>query len=80
MTDAHACEECARAAAGPWHAFLAHCQGCRARMVARGPQFAAAAAAGRQTRDYREALAGAGVTHAQVQAAAAADALSPKPA
>lgn len=69
------CTDCTHAAMGPWHGFSAGCQGCAARAVARGPNFSASRKLGNQTRRYRDELAMLGVTHEQVQSAAANDQL-----
>lgn len=69
------CPDCTRSAAEPWHGFLHGCQGCAARAVSRGPNYREALTSGRQTWKYREELQLVGVTHDEVRAAAAADAL-----
>lgn len=69
------CEFCARAAVQMEHGFHAQCRGCNARMVARSPFYAECCRLGTATEDYREFRRKAGVTHAEVQAAAAADVL-----
>jgi hypothetical protein len=69
------CEFCARAAVQLDHSFHAHCRGCQARMVARSQLYFQCAQAGEASEEYREFRRKAGVTHAEVQAAAAADVL-----
>lgn len=69
-----ACLDCETAAAKPWHGF-ADCPGCKARGVSRLKVFTDAMAQGQQTRQYRALLEQAGVTHAEVKAARAKDAL-----
>lgn len=69
------CLNCVRSAAELWHGFTNGCLGCAARSVARGPNYREAMASGRQTSKYRAELELLGVTHEQVKAAAAADAL-----
>lgn len=67
------CEACIAASTWPSYLFKADCKGCQARMVARGPDFHRCRASGKQDGPYRNLLARAGVTHAEVVAAAAAD-------
>lgn len=77
-----ACPACAAAADYPAYVFHANCRGCCARSIARSPQFHAAHKAGIQTHDYRRILEQIGaqvqppLTHAEVVAAHAADALN----
>jgi hypothetical protein len=71
-----ACRECIAAAVRPWHGFASDCKGCAARAIARGPNYRQAQAGGRQDWKYRAELEALGVTHEQVKAAAAADALA----
>jgi hypothetical protein len=70
------CEDCADAAQAPHHGFRHGCTGCCARAAARSQHFAKVAKA-RDTRDwgYRELLRKFNLTHEQVKAAHAADAL-----
>lgn len=69
------CPDCIRSAAEARHGFTNGCLGCAARSVARGPNYREAMASGRHTWKYRDELRLVGVTHDQVKAAAAADAL-----
>lgn len=69
------CKDCLKAAVVEWHGFSAGCQGCAARAVSRGPNYRASRTAGSLTPRYREELALLGVTHDEVKAARAADAL-----
>lgn len=71
-----ACQECAAAARGPRHIFVASCAGCRARSVARSQPFFQARRAGRQESDYIALRESLGLTHEQVKAAYAADAMN----
>jgi hypothetical protein len=62
------CDDCVKAALGPWHGYTAGCKGCRARAFARSPELHAL----RRDRDrpgYAEALERLGLTHEQVQEA-----------
>lgn len=68
------CTNCTRAAAEPWHGFSSGCPGCRARSVARSPQFYAVRKSGVQDRHYRGLLEQMGTAHESVKAPAAADA------
>lgn len=70
------CPACEEAARKMWHEFRANCVGCCARAAARSPQYRKAKDTGIQDRAYRNLLQQFGLTHAQVQAAAAADVLS----
>ena len=67
------CSDCDLAAKRPWHGFFAGCPGCKARSVARSPQFFAVRKAGQQNRHYRALLEQMGVEHEAVKTAAAAD-------
>ncbi|QAZ38444.1 hypothetical protein C1M51_02855 [Methylibium sp. Pch-M] len=69
------CPDCTRSAAELWHGFRGQCPGCAARAVARGPNYRESHGAGRLTSKYRAELELLGVTHDQVKAAAAGDAL-----
>ena len=73
MTD---CPDCTSATTQPWHGFRHGCQGCAARAVSRGINFASSRARGQQTRLYREELQLLGVTHADVLQAARVDAVN----
>jgi hypothetical protein len=82
MTPQLECFDCMAAAAGAHHGFRSGCRGCEARGVARGPFFFDAKRAERGTaegdrmrEDYRRILERIGVSHDQVKAAHAADAL-----
>lgn len=70
------CQQCEAAAKAEWHGFRSGCLGCAARAVARGPNYRESLAAGTQTRKYRSELDLLKVTHDQVRAAHAADALT----
>lgn len=54
------------------------CPGCKAREVSRSPWFAGSMRAGRLTGTYRRHLELTGLTHEQVKAAHAADAINRK--
>lgn len=79
------CQACADAATAPAYVFHANCRGCCARSIARSPQFFEARKAGIQTRAYRAILEQIGaqvqppLTHAEVVAAHAADAVAHLP-
>lgn len=66
------CPDCTAAATRLWHAYTA-AQCCKSRAVARSLQFSESWRQRRQTREYRQILSGAGVTHEQVTAAAKND-------
>ena len=53
-----------------------HARDAQARAIARGPHFSEARRTGRQTASYQALLAGFKLTHAEVKAAHAVDALS----
>lgn len=73
MTHDRPCDACVAAADDPLSAlYRSDCPNCRARMIARGPQFAQARKTGRLTREYLALLAATQVTHAQVKAQAEA--------
>lgn len=67
------CQDCQTAAERPWHTFRDGCPGCAARALSRSPQFFESRRRGKQTQAYRAALEALGLTHEQVQAAAAVD-------
>lgn len=69
------CLDCSTAAERAWHGFAAGCKGCAARAVARGHNFARVRKAGQLDRTYRAELDALDVTHDEVKAAHAADAL-----
>jgi len=69
------CVDCKRAAEGPWHVFSSGCNGCEARGLARSPQYADSKRLGRLTGSYQNLLARLQLTHEQVRAAEAADAV-----
>lgn len=69
------CEDCMLAAAQLHHGFRAGCAGCAARSAARSQHFFAARRAGSQSWEYRELLRLLGVSHEQVKAAYASDAM-----
>lgn len=69
------CPDCARARSEVWALFNAGCDGCRARMVARSPAFDEARRSGKLTPAYRSLRAVALVSHDEVKAAAAWDAM-----
>jgi hypothetical protein len=69
------CHDCQAALVGPSHGFTASCKGCAARAISRGPNYRAALDSGRQGAMYRDELHKLGVTHEDVKAAAAADAM-----
>jgi hypothetical protein len=69
------CPECATSAREPWHHFTGGCKGCAARSIARSPHFHRVSQAGMQDRAYRMALQQFAVSHEEVKAAAASDAL-----
>lgn len=73
------CPDCEAAARGPWHGFMACCQGCAARAVSRGPNYRRCLSSGMQDRLYRQELELLGVTHQAVREAAAADKLNGQP-
>lgn len=85
MSD-NTCPDCTAAAQARHHGFRAGCRGCCARSISRSPQFFAArkvgGVAGNETRAYRLLLEQIGglltpaVTHEDVKAASAADAIS----
>lgn len=65
------CPECLAAVADPHHGiYIADCQGCRARALAKSPGFFESRIAGKQTPIYRKALKASGLTHADVLRAA----------
>lgn len=66
------CNEC-NTARERFHHVFADCVGCRARAVARSPQFSTAWKAQRHSNDYRSLLTHIGVTHDQVVEAAKND-------
>lgn len=70
------CPDCQDAKVKPWHLFNAGCAGCRARMVARSPQFDESRRAGRLTPAYRSLLAVALTSHDEVKASAVEDAMT----
>lgn len=70
------CHDCEASRRALWHGFKAECMGCKARAVARSPQFSECRKSGKQALAYRALLSKVGVTHEQVKAAFAADALS----
>ncbi len=70
------CIDCVQSSERLWHGFKASCKGCQARAIARGPQFFEARRTGRQTASYQALLGQFALTHAEVKAAHAADALS----
>ena len=67
------CPNCTKAEAQPWHQFTAGCKGCEARAISRSPQFVESRRSGKQTPEYRAALAACGLTHEAVLAAGKAD-------
>lgn len=67
------CADCTASAQGPRWVFRAGCRGCKARAVARSPDFFRCRVAGRQDKDYRALLARVGLTHDEVLAARQAD-------
>ena len=69
------CPDCAAAATEPHHGFRSGCKGCQARSFARSMLYWQASMSGKQFAAYREQLGRLGLTHADVKAAAAADAL-----
>jgi len=69
------CDACEEAAREPSHTFVHGCSGCKARAAARSQHFRRVQKTGMQDRHYREFLRQAEVTHDQVKAAAAGDAL-----
>lgn len=71
----HDCHDCQRARSEVWALFRSGCDGCRARMVARSPQFDESRRRGKLTPAYRSLLAEALVSHDKVKAAAADDAM-----
>jgi hypothetical protein len=76
MNASSTCDDCAAAALRPHHIFMATCAGCRARSVARSQPFYLARRAGRQEPDYIALRESLGLTHEQVKAAYAADAIN----
>jgi hypothetical protein len=73
------CVDCTQAAERPWHIFSSGCNGCEARGLARSPQYAESKRLGRLTGPYRDLLARLSLTHDQVRAAEATDAVKGKP-
>lgn len=73
------CPECQRAKSEPWALFRSGCAGCRARMLSRSPQFVESRRTGKLTPAYRSLLAVALVSHDDVKAAAAEDAMGKGP-
>jgi len=76
------CFDCIAAVSGVHYGFRSNCKGCAARAVARGPAYFHARQAVRGTEageqfrdDYRAILDRVGVTHDQVKAAHAVDAI-----
>jgi hypothetical protein len=67
------CPDCTQAAITEWHGFRADCEVCKARAMARSPQFRRCRDAGAQDRAYRQMLQQFGLTHEQVRTAAQAD-------
>lgn len=72
------CNDCLLATQKAHHGFAADCRGCCSRAIARGPNYREAKSAGRQTPKYRGELTQFGMTHDEVQKAAAADKLGVK--
>jgi hypothetical protein len=70
------CPECVRAEKVCSWTFMADCEGCKARGIARLPQFREAQKAGVQTHAYRRLLEQVGLTHEAVRAAAQVDKVS----
>ncbi len=70
------CADCETASQQLWHGFMAQCPGCQARALSRGPEFAESAARRRQSSEYVAQLKRLGLTHEQVKAAHAADAIN----
>lgn len=69
------CLDCATAAKQPHHGFTADCRSCCARAAARSPHYARVRDAGKLDRDYRAMLEQFKLSHDQLKAAAAIDAL-----
>lgn len=69
------CPDCYLAAKELHHGFRMGCRGCAARAVSRGPNYRRVRQAGALDRQYRGELDALGVTHDEVKAAAAADAI-----
>lgn len=72
----NSCPECQTASAQPHHGFAMGCAGCCARAAARSPHFFRVRQAGMQDRQYRALLEQFGLTHDQVKAAHASDAIN----
>jgi predicted nucleic acid-binding Zn-ribbon protein len=71
-----ACLNCSTAAERPHWEFMSGCMGCCARAAARSPQFHESRKAGQQTRGYRMLLEQFQLSHDDVKAAHAADAVN----
>lgn len=69
------CAACEQSRVTVSHSFHAGCRGCAARAVSRGPNYRRVRQAGVLDRQYRGELDALGVTHDEVKAAAAADAI-----
>lgn len=69
------CFDCMAAACGAHHGFTAKCLGCSARAASRLPHYARVRDAGKLDREYRALLQQFNLTHQQIKAAAAADAI-----
>jgi hypothetical protein len=74
------CPDCTAAAERDWHGFVNGCRGCCARAAARSPHFRRVRDAGAQDRAYRQLLEQFALSHEDVKAAAAVDALGKEPA
>lgn len=73
------CEDCATAAVTQHHGFTAGCAGCCARAASRSPHFDRVRKLGRLDSGYRMLLDEFRLTHDQVKAASAADAIDHQP-
>lgn len=69
------CPDCQAAAERVHHGFCANCTGCKARSVVRGPCFDRVRKAGKLDRQYLALLVQMGLSHEEVKAAAATDAM-----
>ena len=67
------CKDCDEASKGLYHGFSVQCAGCKARAVARSPEFSDAFKTKTQWPGYRALLTMIGITHEDAQHAARND-------
>ena len=75
MTLSHPCRDCYRASRELWHGMTDDCTGCRARAVARSPQFFGVRKRQKLNTMYVEMLSELDLTHQQVKDAFAKDSM-----